>query len=55
LMLVTALTPHIGYDRAAAIAKHAQANGISLKAAAVAMGLVTDAQFDSWVNPERMV
>lgn len=55
LMLVTALTPHMGYDRAAAIAKHAQANGISLKAAAVAMGLVTDAQFDLWVKPERMV
>ncbi len=55
LMLVTALTPHIGYDRAAAIAKHAQVNGISLKAAAEAMGLVTDTQFDLWVKPERMV
>ena len=55
LMLVTALTPHIGYDRAAAIAKHAHANGTSLRAAALALGAVTEAQFDEWVRPERMV
>ena len=55
LMLVTALSPHIGYDRAAAIAKHAHASGLSLREAALAVGHVTEAQFDEWVRPERMV
>jgi fumarate hydratase class II len=55
LMLVTALSPHIGYDRAAAIAKHAHARGLSLRQAAVALGDVTEAQFDAWVRPEQMV
>ena len=55
LMLVTALSPHIGYDRAAALAKHAHASGISLREAALALGEVTTAQFDEWVRPERMV
>lgn len=55
LMLVTALTPHIGYDRAANIAKHAQANGLTLKESAVALGTVTAAEFDAWVRPEHMV
>lgn len=55
LMLVTALSPHIGYDRAAAVAKHAHANGISLRASAMALGAATEAQFDEWVRPERMV
>jgi len=55
LMLVTALSPHIGYDKAAQIAKHAQANGLSLREAALALGHVTQRQFDDWVRPERMV
>ena len=55
LMLVTALAPHIGYDKAAAIAKRAHHDGTTLRAAAVAMGHVTDAQFDEWVKPEDMV
>jgi fumarate hydratase class II len=55
LMLVTALNPHIGYDNAARIARHAHTNGTSLRAAALALGLVTAAQFDEWVKPERMI
>jgi fumarate hydratase class II len=55
LMLVTALSPHIGYDRAARIAKHAHANAISLREAALALGLVSAEQFDQWVRPEAMV
>jgi fumarate hydratase class II len=55
LMLVTALSPHIGYDRAAQIAKHAHANGLSLREAALALGYVTAEQFDEWVRPEKMV
>ena len=55
LMLVTALNPHIGYDKAATIAKKAHREGSSLKAAAVASGFVTAAQFDTWVRPEKMV
>ena len=54
LMLVTALNPHIGYDRAAAIAKKAHQDGSSLRDAAVASGHVTAAQFDQWVVPARM-
>ncbi len=55
LMLVTALSPHIGYDRAARIAKYAYTEGLSLRAAALALGEVEGAQFDAWVRPERMV
>ncbi|MDP3874074.1 MAG: class II fumarate hydratase [Methyloversatilis sp.] len=55
LMLVTALSPHIGYDRAAAVAHHAHANGLSLRDAALALGDVSAEQFDDWVRPERMV
>jgi fumarate hydratase, class II len=55
LMLVTALTPHIGYDRAAQIAKHAHREGLSLRAAALALGVVTAEQFDAWVDPLRML
>jgi fumarate hydratase class II len=55
LMLVTALNPHIGYDKAAQIAKKAHKDGSTLKAAALALGHVTDAQFDEWVRPEEMV
>ena len=55
LMLVTALNPHIGYDNAAKIAKHAHKKGLTLKAAAMELGLVTSEQFDLWVKPEGMV
>lgn len=55
LMLVTALTPHIGYDRAARIAKQAQRDGTTLKEAALASGWVSEADFDRWVRPEDMV
>ncbi len=55
LMLVTALNPHIGYDKAAAIAKKAHKEGTTLRAAALALGHLTEAQFDEWVRPERMI
>ena len=55
LMLVTALTPHIGYDRAARIARRAHTDGVSLRAAALALGDVSAEQFDRWVVPEQMV
>ncbi|TCD04418.1 class II fumarate hydratase [Pedobacter frigidisoli] len=55
LMLVTALNPHIGYDNSAKIAKSAMADNISLREAAVRLGMLTDAQFDEWVRPEDMV
>jgi fumarate hydratase class II len=55
LMLVTALAPHIGYDRAAAVAKHAHKNGLSLRQAALAVGGVSAEQFDAWVDARRMV
>ncbi len=54
LMLVTALNPHIGYDNAAKIAKTAHADGSTLKAAGVKLGLLTEEQFDAWVRPEKM-
>jgi len=55
LMLVTALAPHIGYDRAAAIAKHAHAHGLTLREAAQAVAGVDPADFDRWVDPARML
>ncbi|MGH8703044.1 MAG: class II fumarate hydratase [Burkholderiales bacterium] len=55
LMLVTALNPHIGYEKAAAIAKKAHKDGTTLKQAAVKLGFVTEKQFDEWVRPEKMV
>ena len=55
LMLVTALSPHIGYDAAARIARHAHSHGTSLRDAALALELVSGEQFDDWVKPERMV
>ena len=55
LMLVTALNPHIGYDKAAAIAKKAHKEGTTLKEAALALGYLTAEQFDVWVRPEKMV
>ncbi|MYM37689.1 class II fumarate hydratase [Duganella sp. FT50W] len=54
LMLVTALTPHIGYDRAAAIAKHAQQEGSTLREAALALGYVSAEQFAQWIVPLAM-
>lgn len=54
LMLVTALNPHIGYDNAAAIAKKAHAEGTTLKAAAVALKLLTAEEFDKYVQPQKM-
>jgi fumarate hydratase class II len=55
LMLVTALTPHIGYDRAAEIAKRAHREGGTLKQTAVALGYVSAEDFDRWVIPAEMV
>ncbi|KQN80691.1 fumarate hydratase [Sphingomonas sp. Leaf67] len=55
LMLVTALAPEIGYDNAAKIAKHAHAEGLTLREAGLAMGLVDAATFDRLVRPETMV
>src|SRR6266508_4439333 len=54
LMLVTALTPHIGYDKAAEIAKHAHEHQLTLKDAAVRLGHLTAEKFDALVRPERM-
>ena len=54
LMLVTALAPHIGYDRAAQIAKKAQHEGTTLKQAALALGFVTEEQLNEWIQPLQM-
>jgi fumarate hydratase class II len=54
LMLVTALSPHLGYDKAAEIAKKAHHEGTSLREAALASG-VRDVDFDAWVRPEKMI
>jgi fumarate hydratase, class II len=54
LMLVTALTPHIGYDRAAQIAKRAHHDGSTLKQAALALGFVSEQDFEQWVQPGKM-
>lgn len=55
LMLVTALNPHIGYENAAKIAKHAHKEGLTLKEAALQSGLLTEAQFDEYVDPSKMI
>lgn len=55
LMLVTALNPHIGYDKSAEIAKKAYAEGKTLREAALELGYLTDAEFDQWVRPESML
>lgn len=55
LMLVTALTPHIGYDKGAIIAKKALAECISLREAGVKLGFVTEEQFETWANPKDML
>ncbi|MDB4962060.1 MAG: fumC2 [Myxococcales bacterium] len=54
LMLVTALAPHIGYDKAAKIAKHAHQHGTNLRESAIELGYVTPEQFDAWVKPADM-
>ena len=55
LMLVTALNTHIGYANAAKIAKKAHAEGTTLREAAIASGLITEAEFDEWVDPKKMI
>ncbi|MCC7198964.1 MAG: class II fumarate hydratase [Gammaproteobacteria bacterium] len=55
LMLVTALSPHIGYDKAAAIAKLAHQDGTTLREAAITSGFVSAADFDAWVRPQDML
>jgi fumarate hydratase class II len=54
LMLVTALNTHIGYDKAAKIAKKAYHDNITLKEAAIELGYLTSEEFDEWVRPENM-
>jgi fumarate hydratase class II len=55
LMLVTALSPVIGYDKASRIAHHALDNDLTLKEAALKLGFVTEAEFDRVVDPAKMV
>jgi fumarate hydratase class II len=55
LMLVTALNPHIGYDKAAKVAKTAHAEGTTLREAAIKLGVLTGEQFDRWVRPGDMI
>ena len=55
LMTVTALNPHIGYEKAAEIAKKAHKDGTALKTAALELGYVSDAEFEEWVRPEKML
>ena len=54
-MLVTALNPHIGYDKAAQIAKNAHKKGLTLKQSALELGHLNEQQFNEWVLPENMV
>ena len=55
LMLVTALNPYIGYDKAAQIAKNAHKKGLTLKQSALELGHLTEQQFNEWVRPEQMI
>jgi fumarate hydratase, class II len=55
LMLVTTLSPHIGYENSAIIAKKAFTERITLREAALTSGLVTEDQFDKWVDPAKMI
>ena len=55
LMLATALVPHIGYDRTAQIARHAQATGLNLREAALDIGGISAADYDAWVDARRML
>ncbi len=54
LMLVTALNPYIGYDKAAKIAKNAHEKGLTLRRSALDLGLVSETEFDEWIKPEKM-
>jgi fumarate hydratase class II len=54
-MLVTALAPHLGYDKAAQIAKKAHAEGTTLRDAALALGYVNASEYDAWVDPKKML
>jgi fumarate hydratase class II len=55
LMLVTALNTHIGYEKAAEIAKKAHKEGATLKEAALSLGYLTEEEFDQWVDPSKMI
>jgi fumarate hydratase class II len=55
LMMATALNPHIGYDKVAEIVEAARAKGVTLRDAAVASGYLTSGEFDSWVDPRKMI
>lgn len=55
LMLVTALNPHIGYDKSAKIAKNAHKKGLTLKQSALELGYLNEEQFAKWVKPEQMI
>lgn len=55
LMLVTALNPKIGYDKASKVAKNAHKKGITLKESALELGVLTSEEFDEWVRPEKMI
>ena len=54
-MLATALTPHIGYDKAAKIALYANDNNLSLREATIQFGGLTNEQFDAWIAPKNMI
>lgn len=54
-MLVTALNPHIGYEKSAKIAKTAHKNGTTLKEEALNLGYLSEAEFDKWVDPGKMI
>ena len=54
-MLVTALAPYIGYDKATIVAKTAHKNGTTLKVEAINLGFVKEEEFDKFVNPEKMI
>lgn len=54
-MLVTALSPHIGYDKAAEVAKKAHRDRLTLKEAALALGYVSEDEFERWVRPQDML
>lgn len=54
-MLVTALNPYIGYDKAAHIAKNAHKKGLTLKQSALELGYLNEQQFNEWVRPDQMV
>ena len=55
LMLVTALNPHIGYEKSAVIAKKAFTDNSTLRTAAIELGYLTDEQFTEWVDPKKMI